>query len=65
LRKEVKYQNQVSIIKTSLFFICNWSKRAQMDAAKKLLSMTLSPNQGLPKDGKLYILTKGSLDLYT
>jgi len=36
-----------------------------MDAAKKLIGITLSPNQGLPKDGKLYILTKGSLDLFT
>ena len=64
LRNEVQHANQLKIIKTSLFFLCNWSKKMQNELSKKLQKFIFSPNERIQDRDKLYIVTKGAIDVY-
>ena len=41
---EVNHVNHLNVIKTSLFFICNWTKKMQTELSKKLEKCVFSPN---------------------
>jgi signal-transduction protein with cAMP-binding, CBS, and nucleotidyltransferase domain len=58
----------VNIIKTSLFFICHWTKNFQTEIAKKLVKKILIPNENIIQNlGKerIYIIKSGKLEIYT
>jgi hypothetical protein len=61
---EVKHANHLQIIKTSLFFLCNWSKKMQSELSKKLEKFIFSPNERISSKDKLFIVTKGKIDVY-
>lgn len=54
----------MNIIKSSLFFICQWSKSMQIEVAKRLIKKILAPNELTSKD-RIYIIRSGKLEVYT
>ena len=54
------------LIKTSVFFLCHWTKKFQRTIADKLVRQVYSPEQVLPQihgKEKIYILSRGKIDI--
>jgi flavorubredoxin len=62
------HENRLNIIKSSLFFICHWTKNLQIEVAKRLVKKILVPNEkALQAFGRerIYIIKSGRLEIYT
>lgn len=62
------FYNGLDIVKSSIFFICHWSKHFQSEIAKNLIKKILHPNEmvvQLPGKEKIYIVRNGKLEVYT
>jgi signal-transduction protein with cAMP-binding, CBS, and nucleotidyltransferase domain len=57
----------MAIVKSSIFFLCRWSKSMQQSAARKLQHVMFSPNnliyQPLGKE-RIYVVKNGSIDIF-
>ena len=54
------------LIKTSVFFLCHWTKKFQRTIADKLVRQVYSPEQVLPQihgKEKIYILSRGKINI--
>lgn len=41
---EMTFNNGLSVVKSSIFFLCHWTKQFQSDIAKNLVKKILHPN---------------------
>ena len=65
---EVTGFNKFQLIKSNVFFLCHWTKRFQRIIADKLIRQVYSPDECLMQiqgREKLYILSKGKIDIET
>ena len=66
LRHEINHQNSLSVIKSSIFFLCHWSKHLQSEVAKLLERRIFAPNEmlnTLDATKRLYIIKNGSVSV--
>lgn len=57
----------MSILKTSIFYLCHWSKEFQSEIAKSLEKRLFSPNERLGEISgveKIYIIKTGKVSIY-
>jgi hypothetical protein len=55
------------VLKTSIFFICRWSKELQGQLALKMEKIMFAPNERLNQPAgneRIFILTRGKVDIY-
>lgn len=65
---EVTFNNGLNVVKSSIFFLCHWTKQFQSEIAKCLIKKILHPNEVLaqvPFAEKIYIVKNGRLDVFT
>ena len=65
---EVSTFNRVQLVKKSMFFLCNWTKRFRNLIATKLERIVISPDEPLSQirgKEKLYLLFRGKVDVET
>lgn len=64
---EIAKKNMLSVVKTSLFFLCRWSKAFQTSVSLKLNHVLFNPNdiifQPLNKE-RIYIIKSGKINIY-
>jgi hypothetical protein len=67
LNPEIAKKNMLSVVKTSLFFLCRWSKVFQASISLKLNHILFNPNdiiyQPLNKE-RIYIIKSGKINIY-
>lgn len=44
------FQNGLNIVKSSIFFLCHWTKQFQSEIAKSLVKKILNPNEVLHQE---------------
>lgn len=62
------HENRLNITKSSLFFICHWTKNLQTEVAKRLIKRILVPNEPLLQavgKERIYIIRSGKVEIYT
>ena len=67
LRQEISNENSLRILKSSLFYVCNWSKRFQSEVAKKVHKKIFTPNEEIvqvPGKERIYIFKKGKVEVH-
>lgn len=58
--------HKLHTIKTSIFFICEWSKKFKVRVAENLIKALYAPQQTFPQQHgreRLYILFRGRMDI--
>lgn len=65
--EELITSNALSVLKSSVFFICRWSKHFQNSLAQSLSSSLYTPGEEFlqtPGMEKIYIIRLGKVDFY-
>ncbi len=60
-------QSSLSIVKSSIFFVCRWTKNFQNSVAANLVHIMVKPNDILyePKDKeRIYIICSGKIHIF-
>ena len=58
--------NQIRLIKTSVFFLCHWTKQFQRSLANKLIRKVYSPGDILTQtqgNERIYLLSRGKINV--
>jgi hypothetical protein len=66
LRADIDSYHKLETVKTSIFFICHWSKKFKQRVARDLVKVLYPPQETLTQvhgREKLFILVSGKLDL--
>jgi len=64
---EITKNNLRSIVKSSVFFLCRWSKAMQLTVSTKLVHILYSPNDTVyqpPGKERLYFIKSGRIGVY-
>lgn len=67
LIEEVSQLNHLSIVKSSIFLVCRWSKAMQNAVAMKLQHTLFSPNNTIyqpPGKERIYLIKSGLIGVY-
>ena len=66
IREDVTSYHNLKIIKTSVFFLCHWSKKFQNRIATKLHRCIYSPQESLTQihgKEKIFLLERGKMEV--
>lgn len=68
LRDAIAQETCLSVVKSSLFFVCHWTKRFQSKIARRLTKKILNPDEYLVQTSgkeRIFIVKSGKLEIYT
>ena len=64
LRESMNFERSLSVVKSSIFFICRWTKQMQIEMAFKMHKLLLRPNERLLQPAgneRIYIINRGKI----